>query len=285
MNSLAERYVRLVLALGVHDADYVDAYYGPAGWRKDAETTRLSLQEIDASAEVLTRELAAAAPAPDRLRARAPAPSSCEAARGTADARGDAPGRRLRFDEESKALYDAVAPNAHGSGLREVLAALDEETAGPGPAPAALRRVPQPLRHPARASRCHVPGRDRRMSRPHPPARRAAGRRELHGRVRQRQALERLQLVPGQLPQRHSGQHGPADLSSTAPSTSPATRAIPDTTCTTSLLEQNLVRDRGWIEFSVYPLFSPQSLIAEGTADYGIDVAFPTRRGSPSNAR
>jgi len=44
-----------------------------------------------------------------------------------------------------------------------------------------------------------------------------------------------------------------------------------------SLLEKNLVRDRGWVEFSVYPLFSPQSLIAEGTANFGRDVAFPTR--------
>jgi hypothetical protein len=41
------------------------------------------------------------------------------------------------------------------------------------------------------------------------------------------------------------------------------------------LLERELVRDRGWQEYSVYPLFSPQSLIAEGTANYGIEVAFP----------
>jgi len=41
------------------------------------------------------------------------------------------------------------------------------------------------------------------------------------------------------------------------------------------LLEKHLVRDRGWMEFTVYPLFSPQSLIAEGTANYGIEVAFP----------
>jgi hypothetical protein len=41
------------------------------------------------------------------------------------------------------------------------------------------------------------------------------------------------------------------------------------------LLEKHLVRDRGWVEFSVYPLFSPQSLIAEGTANYGIEIAFP----------
>src|SRR5205085_4760328 len=41
-----------------------------------------------------------------------------------------------------------------------------------------------------------------------------------------------------------------------------------------TLLEKNLVRDRGCIEFTVYPLFSPQSLIAEGTANFGRDVAF-----------
>jgi hypothetical protein len=41
------------------------------------------------------------------------------------------------------------------------------------------------------------------------------------------------------------------------------------------LLEKHMVRDRGWREFTVYPLFSPQSLIAEGTANFGIEVAFP----------
>ena len=42
-----------------------------------------------------------------------------------------------------------------------------------------------------------------------------------------------------------------------------------------ALLDNNLVDKKGWVEFSVYPLFSPISLIAEGTANYGIDVAFP----------
>ena len=41
------------------------------------------------------------------------------------------------------------------------------------------------------------------------------------------------------------------------------------------LLEKNLSNDKGWQEFSVYPLYSPQSLIAEGSANYGIDLAFP----------
>ena len=42
-----------------------------------------------------------------------------------------------------------------------------------------------------------------------------------------------------------------------------------------ALLEQRLTRERGWIEFSVYPLYSPQSLLAEGSANYGIELAFP----------
>ena len=42
------------------------------------------------------------------------------------------------------------------------------------------------------------------------------------------------------------------------------------------LLERRLVQEQGWPEFSIYALFSPQSLIAEGTANYGIQVAFPT---------
>ena len=41
-----------------------------------------------------------------------------------------------------------------------------------------------------------------------------------------------------------------------------------------SLLEQNLVKDRDWIEYTVYPLYSPQSVIAEGTARVGEDLLF-----------
>ena len=40
------------------------------------------------------------------------------------------------------------------------------------------------------------------------------------------------------------------------------------------LLEKTMVRELGWKEFMLYPLFSPQSLVAEGSANYGIDMAF-----------
>ena len=42
-----------------------------------------------------------------------------------------------------------------------------------------------------------------------------------------------------------------------------------------TLLEEKLTKEKGWVEFSVYPLFSPQSFIAEGSANFGIELAFP----------
>ena len=62
MRNVAERYVRLVLAVGQHDADYVDAFYGPAEWRKAAEAEKLPLAAIDQQAEGLEKDLAAEKP-------------------------------------------------------------------------------------------------------------------------------------------------------------------------------------------------------------------------------
>jgi hypothetical protein len=45
-----------------------------------------------------------------------------------------------------------------------------------------------------------------------------------------------------------------------------------------ALLEKNLYRKKGWVETSLYPLFSPQSFIAEGSANYGIEMAFPEKK-------
>ena len=44
------------------------------------------------------------------------------------------------------------------------------------------------------------------------------------------------------------------------------------------LQEEKLARGKGWAEFTVQPLFSPQSIISEGSANYGIDLAFPGPR-------
>src|SRR5688572_18482753 len=43
MHSMAESYVKLALAVGQHDSDYVDAYYGPDAWQQEAKARPRSL--------------------------------------------------------------------------------------------------------------------------------------------------------------------------------------------------------------------------------------------------
>ena len=67
MSAIADRYVSLVLALGVHDTDYVDAYYGPPELRTQAEAAKLPLADIRASAVSLLADLAATQPPAEEI--------------------------------------------------------------------------------------------------------------------------------------------------------------------------------------------------------------------------
>src|SRR5690606_17665084 len=42
-----------------------------------------------------------------------------------------------------------------------------------------------------------------------------------------------------------------------------------------ALLERTFVQQRGWVEMSIFPLFSPMALVAEGSANGGIALPFP----------
>ncbi|MBA3295715.1 MAG: hypothetical protein H0U19_02175, partial [Acidobacteria bacterium] len=64
MNTIAERYVRLVLAVGQHDADYVDAYYGPAEWKP---TEKTGLDDLVSRAAMLSAEIDRVAAASDDM--------------------------------------------------------------------------------------------------------------------------------------------------------------------------------------------------------------------------
>ena len=65
MDQIAESYVRLVLAVGEHDTDYVDAYYGPQEWRDEVTSEQLGLPAIAARADTLIERLRALDP-PDQ---------------------------------------------------------------------------------------------------------------------------------------------------------------------------------------------------------------------------
>ena len=60
MQDIARKYVRLVLAMGAHDKDYVDAYYGPADLKQQAEADKLDLATIGTEAAALVQSLAQA---------------------------------------------------------------------------------------------------------------------------------------------------------------------------------------------------------------------------------
>jgi len=275
MNALAERYVKLVLALGQHDADYVDAYYGPPQWQKDVEGAKRPLAEIDRDAAAVEAALAAAKPAQSveeilRLRHEY-LTKQLSALRARVSMLG---GTTFTFDEESKALYDAVAPTHTDSEFDAVLKDLESRLPGQGSLSERFDKF---------RSRFTIP-KDRLD---------ATFKAAIEGCRSRTQA--HLSLPAGEsfvveyvTNKSWSGYnwykgnyHSVIQVNTDLPIF--ADRAI-DLACHEGypghhvynvLLEKTLVRDRGWVEFSVYPLRSPQSLIAEGSANYGIDIAFP----------
>src|ERR1043166_6778285 len=142
LNTIAENYAHLVLALGQHDPDYVDAFYGPAEWKTDAEKEKKSLEQITAEAAKLMvdRTLAARAlvdsasggKSKDELtelrREYLQKQISALAARVRM-----LKGEKLKFDDESRALYDAVAPTYPDSHFDDFLKKLEAKIPGTGP--------------------------------------------------------------------------------------------------------------------------------------------------------
>jgi len=272
MRALAERYVKLVLAVGLHDADYVDAYYGPPEWR--TAVVKRPLPDLDREAAALGTDLAGTVPPAGTdplviLRHKYLA-RQLEALRARVAMLS---GTKLRFDEESKALYDAVAPHHDAKEFEGVLAQLDAALPGKG---SLLDR--------------YTRFRDAYVI---PPARLEATFKAAIEGCRSR-TLAHVQLPPGEsftveyvTDKSWSGYNwyqgnyrSLIQVNTDLPIF--ADRAI-DLACHEGypghhvynvLLEKALVRDRGWPEYQVYPLFSPQSLIAEGTANFGIEVAF-----------
>jgi hypothetical protein len=280
MNDLAEQYVHLVLSMGQHDPDYVDAYYGPDAWREQAVRDALTLPQIGDAADLLLTALERTAPQQDpgdangsdslpRLR-RQYLQRQLQALRTRVRMLA---GQALTFDDESDALYDAVAPRHAEAYFRETLAALDARLTGPGTLvgrygtfrsafvipPDRLDQVfGAAIAECRRRTVAHMDlPEDERFTVEYVTDKSWSGYNWYQGDFRS------LIQVNTDLPIYIDRA---IDLA--------CHEGYPGHHVYNVLLEQHLVRDRGWPEFSVYALFSPQSLIAEGTANYGIDVAF-----------
>ena len=46
----AEDFVKLALAIGIHDGAFVDAYHGPEDWRDEAEEAEKDLDTLETEA-------------------------------------------------------------------------------------------------------------------------------------------------------------------------------------------------------------------------------------------
>jgi hypothetical protein len=290
MNSIAERYVKLVLAVGQHDPAYVDAYYGPPEWKAEAEQRKMPLPDIDA-------EAAALIDATSRTSQASLVGSSVPDGEAGASARESElirlrhdylrrqleslrarvrmlSGTKLTFDEESQALYDAVAPTNPESYFASTLKQLEGRLPGAGPLI---------QRYDAYRAAFVIP-KDRLATVFDAALKECRARTARHIDLPAGESFT-FEFVTNKSWSGYNWYQGNYRSLIQVNTDLPIyiDRAI-DLACHegypghhvyNALLEKHLMRDRGWVETSVYALFSPQSLIAEGTANYGIEVAFP----------
>jgi hypothetical protein len=273
LNTIAHNYVKLGLAIGAYDADFVDAYYGPDSLRPTKEVSpqfpkEAFLKQVNALQEELKPFLQQTGNAGQRAR--------------WLNQQLIAYQRRIRifsseyssFDNESKELFGVVAPVYTESYFKKLVADLDRILPGKGDIPSRFQAL---------AGRFIIP-----VSKLDTVFKTAIA--ESRKRTNAHYTLPSpehfsLEFVKNKSWSGYNWYQGNYNslIQINTDLQIFIERAIdvashesyPGHHVYNMLLEKNLYRDKGQVEMSLYPLFSPQSLIAEGSANYGIDVVFP----------
>lgn len=274
LDDIARDYVKLSLEAGEREPEYVDAYYGPPEWAAQAKAHPRTVPQLIAAAHAL-RLRAQAIPA-----ARLTAVSQPRRAflvgqlKATETRLAMHDGHTFSFDEEARGLF-GLAPDLRPlSSYDPVLARIGTLVPGDGPL---WQRVD------AYRNRFMIP------SDKVEPVMRAAiaecRRRTLAHIPLPADETFTLELVKNK-PWGAYNYYKGNDTSLIQVNTDlpvPIDRAV-DLGCHEGypghhvynvLLERTLSRGRGWSEFTIYPLYSPQSFLAEGSANFGIELAFP----------
>ncbi|MGH8221398.1 MAG: hypothetical protein ACREQZ_00350 [Woeseiaceae bacterium] len=275
LDAMAAEYLRLELSMGRHDESHVDAYFGPAGFAEAARQDTLSLAQIDAGAAELAATIRSMLentdPSPDE-RARANGLLHRLTALETRIAinQGNAPA----FDEESQRLFRATAPDHDAAHFEAILLEIDRLLPGDDDLSARVNAFRDRFAIPAE-----------RLSSVFDAAIAECRRRTLrHIELPAQESftVEYVNDKPWSGYNWYKGNaHSVIQLNTDLPVF--ISRAV-DLGCHEGypghhtfnvLIERELVDRKGWVEYSLYPLFSPQSLIAEGSGNYGIELAFP----------
>jgi hypothetical protein len=274
LDSIARDYVKLQLAIGEKEEGYVDAYYGPAQWQAEAKLAPRPLPELAARAGVLSvrlRSLSDARLDAMERRRRDFLLAQLEAASTRLRMMQ---GEKLAFADEAEGLFGVRPELKPLSAYDPVLARVDRLVPGKGPLDervgAFQARFEIPRERLDAVMRAAIDECRRRTVRYIPlPA-------------KERFTLE---FVTGKSWGGYNWYKGDSNSLIQVNTDHPVriSRAV-DLGCHEGypghhvynlLLEENLAKARGWVEFTLYPLYSPQSFIAEGSANYGKDLAFP----------
>jgi hypothetical protein len=278
MNSIAEAYVKLVLKIGQHDADFVDAYFGPEEWKPadlvhDGNDT-LVHRQLTEEADNLLDELEALsvykADELETLRYRYLYKQLLAAKTKLFMISGGL----LGFDEESKALYDAVSPTYSEEHYKQIIDKLDKILPGSGNVSERLNEYRKSFIIPIE-----------KLDTVFNTAINECRKRTLQHLNLPKEENFKVEYVTDKPWGGYNWYKGNSFSLIQVNTDLPvyidravdlaAHEGYPGHHVYNLLLEKNLYKEKSWVEFSVYILFSPQSLIAEGTANYGIEVAFP----------
>ncbi|ABV34864.1 conserved hypothetical protein [Shewanella sediminis HAW-EB3] len=267
LNELAQSYVKLVLAVGMHDPFYVDAYYGPELWRKECQLVPLSLLDLDAKRLLCELDAVALANADAKLVSRQRFLRTQVASVGYFIRHLQ--GERGSFDVESMGLYDTQANKFSLESFDSVLT----EMAGllPGEGPLAERfeafrsgfivpqnRVPQVFEAAVEKARALTGA---------------------HISLPESESFS-MEFVNDKIWTAYNWYQGNYQSLIQLNQDQPlyierclelaSHEGYPGHHVFNLLQEQDLVRNEQWIEYAIYPLYSPISFLSEGSANYGL---------------
>ncbi|QZH76709.1 MAG: hypothetical protein JY451_12135 [Erythrobacter sp.] len=279
LDELARQYLAVQLAIGEKDPGYVDAYYGPeelasAAAAQDAETTLPILQ-----ARVLALDTT--------LGSLRVAPGSAEAERvrylramlGSAKVRlRMLRGEEIPFQDEAEGLFGVRPELIDLTTLDPVLAEIDRLVPGPEG-----ENVPLHERVNAFQDRFIIPN-DRLRSVIDAAVAECRARTLPHIPLPASESFE-LSLVTdkpwGGFNYYQGDYHSVIEINTDLPTRLDRAvdvgchEAYPGHHVYSTLIERDRVNALGQIEYTLLPLYSPRAIISEGSAEYGVELAFP----------
>ena len=272
LDAEAERYVRLALQLGEYDPDYVDAYLGPEEWAQSAKEDLKSEAELSVEIAALFADLRAMSPDdPDSINRHRALLKNVQAM----DTRMRmVNGETFTFAEEARLIYDVVLPEFDFTEFDRAREVIDKLLPGEGDVSdrIAAFRDSLVIREEARDEVLNMAINEcRRRSAQHislPSSERFTLEyvtdRSWSGYNWYQGDNESLMQFNLDFPIKVSAAIGLG-----------CHEGYPGHHVWNVLVENRLLNEKGWIEFYVFPLFSPGALIGEGSANYGVDLAFP----------